>query len=209
MYDSNSIILICQGVFSLNHFFAYVNRLKLINRWGLMRNTIPENDMEHSMQVAAIAHGLAVLAKVRHQQPVNPEKVLALALYHDAGEVITGDLPTPVKYKNPSIQDAYKQLEALACEQLLTMLPPDMRPEYELYLMPREDSYEWKLVKAADRICAYLKCVEEEKMGNREFDQAKAAILATISKIPMPEVVDFMKEFIPSFSLSLDELSRL
>ena len=191
------------------HFFAYLNRLKLIRRWGLMRNVIPENDMEHSMQAAAIAHGLAVLAKTRYQKNVNPERVLALALYHDAGEVITGDLPTPVKYKNPGMQGAYKQLEALACEQLLDMLPPDMRPEYQTYLMPEESSYEWKLVKAADRICAYVKCVEEEQMGNREFDQAKAAIQKSIENIPLPEVQAFMEAFIPSFGLSLDELSRL
>ena len=193
----------------MKHFFAYLNRLKLIRRWGLMRNVIPENDMEHSMQVAAIAHGLAVLAKTRYERDVNPEQVLALALYHDAGEVITGDLPTPVKYKNPGIQGAYQQLEALACRQLLDMLPPDMQPEYRAYLMPEKDSYAWKLVKAADRICAYIKCVEEEQMGNREFDQAKAAIGKSIEKIPLPEVQGFMAEFVPSFGLSLDELSRL
>ena len=193
----------------MNHFFAYLNRLKLIRRWGLMRNTVPENDMEHSMQVALVAHGLAVLAKNRYQQDINPERVLSLALYHDVGEVITGDLPTPVKYKNPSLQGAYKQLESLACQQLLAMLPPDMEPDYHQYLMPKEASREWKLVKAADRICAYLKCVEEEKMGNHEFDQAKMSISASIAAIALPEVQAFMAEFVPSFSLSLDELSKL
>ncbi len=193
----------------MNHFFAYMNRLKLIHRWGLMRNTIPENDMEHSMQAALIAHGLAVLSKTRFHQEVNPEHVLALALYHDAGEVITGDLPTPVKYKNPHIEDAYKQLESLACEQLVGMLPPDMQAPYRDYLSPKQEGLEWRLVKAADRICAYLKCIEEEKMGNREFDQAKMSIEESIRKNPLPEVQAFMVEFVPSFRLSLDELSRL
>ena len=191
------------------HFFAYMNRLKLIRRWGLMRNIIPENDMEHSMQAALIAHGLAVLAKTRYARDVNPERVLALALYHDAGEVITGDLPTPVKYKNASIQGAYQQLESMASRQLLNMLPQEMQAEYGTYLSPQTESYEWRLVKAADRICAYLKCLEEEKMGNREFDQAKSAIAQSIQQIDLPEVQVFMKEFVPSFRLSLDELSRL
>lgn len=193
----------------MNHFFAYISRLRLIQRWGLMRNTIPENDMEHSMQAALIAHGLAVLGKTRFDRPVNPEHVLALALYHDAGEVITGDLPTPVKYKNPAMQDAYKNLESMACEQLLAMLPPDLNTEYRPYLAPSTNSYEWKLVKAADRICAYLKCIEEEKMGNREFDQARVAVEDALHKNPLPEVQAFLEEFVPSFSLSLDELSRL
>ena len=193
----------------MNHFFAYLSRLKLIRRWGLMRNIVPENDMEHSMQAAIIAHGIAVVAKVRYGMDIDPERVLALALYHDAGEVITGDLPTPVKYKNTHIKGAYRQLESMACEQLLAMLPEDMRGEYRAYLSPEEGSREWKLVKAADRVCAYLKCVEEEKMGNREFEQAKQAITESIAKIPLPEVQAFMREFVPSFNLSLDELSRL
>ena len=192
----------------MNPFFAYLNRLKLIRRWGLMRNTVPENDMEHSMQVALIAHGLAVLGKTRHQRNIDPEHVLALALYHDAGEVITGDLPTPVKYKNPEIEGAYKQIESLACRQLLDMLPEDMRPAYKPYLDPDTRSYEWRLVKSADRICAYLKCVEEEKSGNREFDQARITIQDSINQNRLPEVHEFMREFVPSFSMSLDELSR-
>lgn len=190
------------------HFYAYLNRLRLIRRWGLMRNTVPENDMEHSMQAALIAHGLATLGRVRFQKDVNPEHVLALALYHDVGEVITGDLPTPVKYKNPDIETAYKRIEALACDQLTGMLPDDLQGEYKPYIDPDTGSYEWKLVKAADRICAYLKCVEEEKAGNREFDQAKITIRKSIDQNPLPEVRAFMQEFVPSFSLSLDELSK-
>jgi 5'-deoxynucleotidase len=193
----------------MNPFFAYLNRLKLIRRWGLMRNTIPENDMEHSMQCALIAHGLAVLARQRHGKDVNPETVLAYALYHDVGEVITGDLPTPVKYKNPEIKGAYKRIEALASEQLLAMLPTDLLPAYRPYLLPDETAYEWKLVKAADRICAYIKCIEEQNLGNREFEQAKQFVLDSIRQNPMPEVAEFMAEFLPSFELSLDQLSRL
>lgn len=193
----------------MNPFFAYLNRLKLIRRWGLMRNTVPENDMEHSMQCALIAHGLAVIARERHGRDVNPENVLSLALYHDVGEVITGDLPTPVKYKNPEIKGAYKRIEAMASEQLLSMLPDDLRASYRPYLLPDETDYTWKLVKAADRICAYIKCVEEQNLGNREFDQAKTFILESIQDNTLPEVAEFMTEFVPSFELSLDELSRL
>ena len=192
----------------MNHFFAYLDRMKLIRRWGLMRNTVPENDMEHSMQTALIAHGLAVLGKARYHREVNPEHVVMLAMYHDVSEVITGDLPTPVKYKTPSIQDAYGELEAHAREQLLDMLPDDLRPHFAAYVQPDESTYEWKLVKAADRISAYLKCIEEEKMGNRDFAQAKATIQQSIVMNPLPEVQAFMAEFVPSFSLSPDELSR-
>ena len=140
---------------------------------------------------------------------VNPERVLSLALYHDVGEVITGDLPTPVKYKNPDIKTAYKTIEAMASEQLLSMLPEDLRVAYRDYLRPDETTYEWKLVKAADRICAYTKCIEEQNLGNREFDQAKQGVLDSIRENALPEVAEFMAEFIPSFELSLDQLSRL
>ena len=193
----------------MNHFFAYLDRLKLIRRWGLMRNTVPENDMEHSMQTALIAHGLAVLGKTRHQRDIDPERVVMLALYHDVSEVVTGDLPTPVKYKSPDIQGAYRGLEAAAREQLLNMLPEDMRPAFRTYITPDESTYEWRLVKAADRISAYLKCVEEEKMGNRDFTHAKLTIQDSINQNTLPEVHEFMREFVPSFSLSPDELSRM
>ena len=192
----------------MNPFFAYLNRLKLIQRWGLMRNTIPENDMEHSMQCAMIAHALAVLANTRHGNTLDPETVTTLALYHDVGEVLTGDLPTPVKYKNAEIKKAYKTIEAMANKQLLGMLPPDLRDAYNPYLMPDKQSYEWKLVKAADRICAYIKCVEEKKAGNLEFLQAQTSIEKSISALEMPEVQDFMREFVPAYELSLDEMSK-
>ena len=192
----------------MNHFFAYLDRMKLIHRWGLMRNTVSENDMEHSMQTALIAHGLAVLGKVRYGRNVEPEQVVMTALYHDVSEVITGDLPTPVKYKSPGIQDAYRELEAHAKEQLLDMLPEDLRPHFAAYVQPDETTYVWKLVKSADRISAYLKCIEENKMGNRDFAQAEATILESLQANELPEVQDFMREFVPSFRLSPDELSR-
>ncbi len=191
----------------MKHFFAYISRMKLIHRWGLMRNTQPENDMEHALQAAIIAHGLAVLAVTRYNRQVNPEHVMALAMYHDAGEVITGDLPTPVKYHNPFMHTEYKKLEELASEKLISMLPKDMQMAYRPYLHHTEDSYEWRLVKSADRICAYIKCIEEERAGNSEFLQAKKSVLASIQKIDLPEVQAFMQDFVPSFGLSLDELS--
>ena len=191
----------------MHHFFAYVSRLKFIRRWGLMRSTQPENDAEHSLQVAMIAHGLAVIARDRYGKDVDPEHVLALAVYHDATEVITGDLPTPVKYHSPELRTSYKQLEALASQRLAAMLPENMRPAFAPYLADGED-YAHQLVKAADRISAYLKCIEEEKMGNRDFAHAKTAVLQSITMIDLPEVQAFMAEFVPSFSLSPDELSR-
>lgn len=193
----------------MNPFFAYLNRLKLIQRWGLMRNAVPENDMEHSMQCALIAHALAVLAQTRYGRTVNPQAAATLALYHDAGEVMTGDLPTPVKYKNAEIKSAYKQIETMANEQLFQMLPADLKAAYHPYLFPNTDSYEWKLVKAADRICAYLKCIDEKKTGNLEFVHAQKTIEASIAEINLPEVTDFMQEFAPACELSLDELSKL
>ncbi len=192
----------------MQHFYAYISRLKLIRRWGLMRNTLPENDMEHSLQVAFVAHGLALIAKTKYRKPVDPNLTLALACYHDVSEVITGDLPTPVKYHNPAIKSSYKDLEAKACESLIDMLQEPLRTEYIPYLMPDESSYEAKLVKAADKICAYIKCVEEVKAGNEEFIQAKKTIYTAIEAMDMDEVRDFIIESLPSFSLSLDELSK-
>ena len=191
------------------HFFAYLDRMKLIRRWGLMRNTVPETDMEHSMQTAFIAHGLAALGNTRHERTWNVERIVLMAMYHDASEVITGDLPTPVKYKTPEIQGAYRELEVHARQQLLDMLPEDLQSSFRPYVDADENSEEWKLVKAADRISAYLKCVEEEKMGNRDFAKAKTTIFEGLMASPLPEVRDFMREFIPSFILSTDELSTL
>lgn len=190
----------------MHHFFAYVSRLKYIRRWGLMRSTQPENDAEHSLQVAMIAHGLAVIARDRYGKDVDPEHVLALAVYHDATEVITGDLPTPVKYHSPELRTSYKQLEALASQRLAAMLPEIMQPAFAPYLADGED-YAHQLVKVADRISAYTKCMEEQRAGNHEFDAAGENVLRAIEQIDLPEVRDFMAEFVPSFALTLDELN--
>lgn len=188
------------------HFFAYLSRLKLIRRWGLMRSALPENDAEHSLQVAMIAHGLAVLARERYGRQIDPEHVLALAVYHDATETITGDLPTPVKYHSNALRTSYAQVEALAAKRLTAMLPGDMQPAFAPYLLQAEDESH-RLVKAADRISAYVKCVEEQRAGNHEFDAAAENILQSINAIDLPEVRDFMAEFVPSFNVTLDEMN--
>ncbi len=190
-----------------HHFFAYISRMKLIQRWGLMRNTMPENDMEHALQAAMVAHAMAILGNVRYQRAYNAEYVMALAMYHDACEVITGDLPTPIKHHNPAIKSEYGKLEAMAAEKLLTMLPEDVRAAYRPLIDHDETTPEWRLVKAADRICAYIKCLEEKKSGNLEFEQARKTVKKTIDRIDLPEVQDFMAEFVPGFSLTLDEIS--
>ena len=191
----------------MHHFFAYMARLRHIRRWGLMRSALPENDAEHSLQVAMIAHGLAVIARDRYHRPVEPEHVLALAVYHDATEVITGDMPTPVKYHSDTLRGAYRALEDMAADRLTAMLPEGMRPAFAPYLRPEEDQA-WQLVKAADKISAYVKCVEEQRAGNHEFDAAGENIRASLEKVDLPEVRDFMAEFVPSFALTLDELNR-
>ncbi len=188
-------------------FFACLSRLKLIRRWSLMRNTVPENDAEHSLQVAMIAHAIAVIARDRYGKQIDPEHVLSLAVYHDATEVMTGDLPTPVKYHNDELRGAYHQLEALSADRLLALLPKDMQPAFVPY-MKQEPGYEHTLVKAADRISAYIKCMEEQRAGNREFDYAAENIRKSIDAIDLPEVKDFLTDFLPAFDMTLDELNH-
>ncbi|MBN2499243.1 MAG: 5'-deoxynucleotidase [Anaerolineales bacterium] len=192
----------------MSHFFAYLARMKFINRWGLMRNTHAENIQEHSLQVAMIAHGLAIVKNRLFGGNVDPERVAVLAVYHDAGEVITGDLATPIKYFNPKIKEAYDEIEIVANQKLLDMLPEELRPDYEAFFFTNpDDKSAWKLVKAADKICAYLKCLEEMKAGNEEFAKAKNAVRREIEQLDLPEVDYFMDKFIASFSLTLDELN--
>ena len=188
------------------NFFAYISRMKYIFRWNLMRNADRENIQEHSMQVVWIAHALGIIGNLYYDENYDLEKVMALAAYHEAGEVITGDLPTPIKYYNPEIKKSYKKIEEIASHKLLKMLPEKMAEVYEKYLLPIA-SPEHVLIKAADRICAYLKCVEEMKVGNREFEKAKASILKSINMIELPEVGYFMDNFTDSFELTLDELN--
>lgn len=190
-----------------HHFFAYVSRMRFIQRWGLMRNTSPENDMEHALQTAMIAHGIALIGNKRYGRHYNAEHVMALAVYHDSCEVITGDLPTPVKHGNPSILHEYVKLEKVASERLLSMLPQDLRADYTQLIDHDETTDEWKVVKAADSICAYIKCLEEKKAGNMEFENARKSVKRKIDKIPLPEVQDFMAECVPGFSMTLDEIS--
>lgn len=182
-------------------------RMKLIKRWGLRRSTIQENDQEHSHLVSMIAHALAVIKNTRYGGNVDPGRVTMLAVYHEAPEVITGDLATPIKYFNPGIKTAYKEIEHIAAEKLFGYLPEDIREEYRWLLFPDEESEEWRLVKAADRISAYVKCVEEAGFGNGEFVAARETIRMSIREMNMPEAEDFMREFAPSFSLSLDALN--
>ena len=188
-------------------FFAYLSRLKLIRRWSLMRNTVPENDAEHSLQVAMIAHAIAVIARDRYGKQVDPEHVLSLAVYHDATEVMIGDLPTPVKYHSEELRGAYHRLEALSADRLLALLPEDMQSAFTPY-MKQDPGYEHTLVKAADRISACIKCMEEQRAGNREFDYAAENIRQSISAIDLPEVKDFLTDFLPAFDKTLDELNH-
>ena len=188
-------------------FFAYLSRLKLIRRWALMRNTQPENDAEHSLQVAMIAHAIAVIGRDRYGRDVDPEHVLSLAVYHDATEVMTGDLPTPVKYHSEDLRGAYRHLEELSAGRLLALLPEEMRPVYRPYLV-QESGYDRDVVKAADKISAYVKCLEEQRAGNHEFDYAAVNIRETLDSISWPEVGDFMRDFLPAFDMTLDELNH-
>lgn len=191
-----------------HHFFAYINRMKFIHRWGLMRNTLPENDMEHALQTAMIAHAIAVMGNVRYQKHYNAEYVMALAMYHDASEVITGDLPTPIKHHNPAIKTEYNKLEDIAAQKLISMLPPDLRGYYTPLIAHDESTDEWKLVKAADRICAYIKCLEERKSGNLEFESARKSVKKFLDQVDLPEVQDFISQCVPGFAMTLDEISE-
>lgn len=189
-----------------SHFYAYLNRMKYIRRWGLMHSTSPENDMEHAAQTALLAHGIALIARERYHRDIDPEHVLALALYHDAQEVVTGDLPTPVKYHSPELQSAYHRMEKEAAERIVALAPEELREAYRPYFIPSRNAAH-QLVKAADRIAAYIKCVEERQAGNREFLSAEASILKSIQAIDLPEVQDFFRECVPSFGMNLDEIS--
>ena len=191
-----------------HHFFAYICRMRFIQRWGLMRNTMPENDMEHSLQCALFAHGIAMIGVERYHRDYSPERIMTLAAYHDAPEAITGDLPTPIKHNNKAIAEEYGKLEEIAAERLIAMLPSDLRKAYDPLIRPDVTSDEWRIVKAADKICAYVKCLEEKKAGNLEFEMARRSTKKALDRIDLVEVQDFLQEFVPGFSLTLDELSE-
>ena len=192
-----------------SNFFAVVERMKLIDRWALMNNTGKENIAEHSHTVAVIAHALALIGNKKFGRSYNAERCALLALYHDTTEVITGDMPTPVKYYNDTIRRAYKEIEATAGDRLLAMLPEEFRPDYDPCFHPDPADKElWQLVKAADKISALIKCIEEDRMGNREFEMALRAQEAKVEAIDLPEVAYFRKEFMPAYYLTLDEHTK-
>lgn len=191
----------------MSHLFAYLSRMKFIKRWGLMHNTYPENIQEHSLRVAMIAHALAVIRNRLFGGQVSPERAAVLALYHDVGEVLTGDLPAPVKYFNPQIRAAYHTIEAAAQDKLLALVPDALKDDYRPLFLPEEtDETHWAIVKAADKICAYVKCLEEVATGNGEFAQAEKALRASVEALALPEVHYFLETFAPSFRLTLDDL---
>ncbi len=190
-----------------SHFFAYLSRMRLIRRWSLMQNSSPENIQEHSHRVALLAHALGTIGNVKFGGSWNPERAAFLALLHDAGEVITGDMPTPVKYYDPEIRGVYKGIEEAANRRLLSFLPEEFRAAYAPALSEdAADADSWKLVRAADKLCAWLKCVEERRGGNRDFALAEEATKRWLDSLGMEEVSYFFEHFAPGFSLTLDEL---
>ena len=189
----------------MNHFFAYINRMRFIQRWSLMRNSYTENIQEHSHQTAVLAHALAVLRNEKFGGQVDAGAVAVAALYHDAGEILTGDMPTPIKYYNPAIRQAYKAVEQVAEQKLLDMLPPELRPAYEDALHPADPEVE-ELVKAADKLSAHIKCIEELKAGNSEFAAAEKQTRQALVEMQLPCLDYFLAHFLDSFRLTLDEL---
>jgi 5'-deoxynucleotidase len=190
-----------------SNFFAMISRMKFIERWSLMRNSRQENLSEHSLEVSMLSHALAVISNERFGNNLNAEKAALIGIYHDASEIITGDMPTPIKYFNEDIQGAYKEVEKHATKRLYNMLPEYMQKSYEEIFFPAEDdAYLWKLVKAADKLAALIKCIEEEKAGNTEFISAKSSIRKQLDDMKLKEVDVFVEEFLSAYSKTLDEL---
>lgn len=190
-------------------FFATITRMKYIERWSLMRNTRAENLSEHSLEVSMIAHALCVIGNIRYGRSLDADKAALIGLYHDASEIITGDMPTPIKYYNPNIKEAFQSIEEEANRKLLAQLPEDLRPAYQnIFFKLPEYSLEWRMVKAADKLSAMIKCMEEEKTGNREFVKAKESTEKSLQAFAdeLPEVGDFIEEFLPAYAKTLDEL---
>ena len=192
----------------MKQFFAMFSRMKYINRWALMKNTRSENLSEHSLEVAAIAHAIAVMKNLRFGGELNAERAAVLGLYHDMPEIITGDMPTPVKYHSKTLRNAFREVETEACSRLLSMLPEDMKESFSPYFFKtQEDEYLWKIVKAADKISALFKCIEEEKSGNHEFSSAHCSTKKAIEKMNLQEADAFLEEFMEAYKLNLDEQS--
>lgn len=189
-----------------NEFYALMGRMRYITRWGLMRNSFSENVQEHSHQVAVLAHALALIRRdILGLDTPDPDRCAVAALYHDASEILTGDLPTPVKYYNSTIQEAYKQVEEIACNQLLSMLPAQLYSSYEALIL-ESDAAVKVIVKAADKLSAYIKCLEEIKAGNAEYETAARQTMESMRAMNRPELIWFMKECLPAFGHNLDEL---
>ncbi len=189
-----------------NNFFAMLSRMKNINRWGLMRNVRQENLSEHSLETAFIAHALAVLRNVRFGGNVDAQKIALIAMYHDTAEIITGDMPTPVKYYNNEIKSTYKEIEKNAEKHLISMLPTDIKPEYESIFSPDDETK--AIIKAADKLSALIKCREEKSMGNRDFLSAEQTTEKALKDMNMPEVNAFLQEFMGGYDLTLDQLQK-
>ncbi|MGR5146603.1 5'-deoxynucleotidase [Photobacterium alginatilyticum] len=191
-----------------SHFFAHLARMKLIQRWPLMRSVSTENISEHSLQVAFVAHALALIKNRKFGGNTNPERIALLGMFHDTSEVLTGDMPTPIKYYNPTIAEEYKKIELAAEQKLLSMLPEEFRDDYapllDSHTINKED---YAIVKQADSLCAYLKCLEELSVGNHEFTQAKKRLEQTLSDRSSPEMQYFLDTFVDSFNLTLDDIS--
>lgn len=187
-------------------FFALLGRMNCIDRWGLMRNTRTENIQEHSHMVAVLAHALAVIGREKFGGRVDPNEAAVAGLYHDAPEILTGDLPTPVKYDNPAIKDAYKAVESVAADKLLSMLPPELAPAFAPYVREELEPELLAVVKAADKLAAHIKCLEELKAGNAEFKLAARQTRDALDRMELPALDYFIKHFLPGFELTLDEL---
>lgn len=192
-----------------DNFFAYISRMRYIGRWSLMRNSMPENIQEHSHMVAVLAHALGVIRRDVLGEDCDPNECAAVALFHDCSEILTGDLPTPIKYHSAEISAAYKQVEELACDKLLDTLPAELRWAYEPLLTGEAQQRLHDIVKAADKLSAYIKCIEERKAGNNEFLSAEKQIRGILDESPLPELRYFMEHFIPAFELTLDELGTI
>ena len=189
-----------------NEFYALLGRMRYITRWGLMRNTFSENIQEHSYQVSVLAHALALIRReILHLPGPDPDRCAVAALYHDASETLTGDLPTPIKYYNSQIKSAYKQVEYIAGQRLLDMLPEQLREAYEPLVMESDEQTQ-PFVKAADKLSAFIKCIDEQKAGNTEFSSAAEQIMEAMLQLEMPELDWFIEHCLPAFSLNLDQL---
>lgn len=195
----------------MSNFFAMISRMKYIERWALMHNTRRENISEHSLDVSILAHALAVIGNTRCGKSLNEEKAALIGLYHDASEIITGDMPTPIKYSSDEMKRLFHNVEDAASERMLSLLPEDMQEAYRgIFFKQEKDAYLWKLCKAADKLSAYIKCLEELSGGNQEFSSAKETIYGALQKMEaeLPELHIFMEEFLPAYGKNLDELQK-